>query len=241
MTVPQHDLDRTAADQEAVYERGAEAYEALVAAEDCDGRLVPALASIAPLDGATVLEVGVGTGRIARAVIGRVARLVGIDRARAMLAVARRSLQAVPGAAPWALHLADARDLPFAPGWADVAIAGWVFGHLRCWMPEDWRGQVGRAIAEMRRALRPAGVLVLIETLGTGTEHPDPPAGLEDYLAYLEHDQGLERREIRTDYRFPDVGTAAAVTGAFFGAAFADRVRAEGWTRVPEWTGIWWG
>ena len=46
---------------------------------------------------------------------------------------------------------------------------------------------------------------------------------------------------IRTDYRFDDVDTAAAVTGFFFGDQFAARVRRESWRRVPECTGIWSG
>lgn len=41
-------------------------------------------------------------------------------------------------------------------------------------------------------------------------------------------------------YRFPDVETAARTTGFFFGEAFADRVRLEKWSRIPESTGFWW-
>ena len=58
-------------------------------------------------------------------------------------------------------------------------------------------------------------------------------------FAWLESAHGLERRAIRTDYRFPDVETAAAITGFFFGDAFGARVRREGWSRVPECTGLW--
>ena len=41
------------------------------------------------------------------------------------------------------------------------------------------------------------------------------------------------RVAIRTDYNFPSVETAAAVTGFFFGEDFAAQVRRQGWTRVP--------
>jgi ubiquinone/menaquinone biosynthesis C-methylase UbiE len=226
---------------EEIYAGHAAEYDALVTAEDCEGNLVPALEAICPLRGAYVLEVGVGTGRIARAIIDRVGRLVGIDRAPAMLAVARQHLERVAGATPWELHGGDARTLAVASGSFDVAIAGWVFGHLRFWMPNDWRAQIELALNEMRRALRPGGTLVVIETLGTGTVVPAPPAPeLAEYVAWLETAQGLERRAIRTDYLFPDVETAAKVTGFFFGEDFAARVRAERWSRVPECTGIWW-
>ena len=95
-----------------------------------------------------------------------------------MLDVARRHLAAIEGAAPWELHEADARALPVGDYWADIAIAGWVFGHFREWMPDNWQAQVSRALGEMRRALRPGGALIVIETLGTGRENRPhrPPA-----------------------------------------------------------------
>jgi ubiquinone/menaquinone biosynthesis C-methylase UbiE len=228
-------------DYEKIYESHAGEYDALVSAEDADQNLIPALEAIHPLANAAVLEVGIGTGRIARAIIERVGKLVGIDRAPAMLEIARTHLGARPKAAPWELHCADARALPVPSGWADVAIAGWVFGHFRHWMPEDWRVHVGRALSEMRRVQKPGGALVIVETLGTGSEEPRPPsAELAQYFEWLEQDQGLQRKAIRTDYLFPDVETAAAITGSFFGEAFATRVRREGWRRVPECTGLWW-
>lgn len=226
--------------QEEIYARHAAAYDELVSAEDCDGNLIPALEAICPLRGARVLELGVGTGRIARQILDRVAYLVGVDRAPAMLEVARARLGAVPQAAAWELLEADARALPLGSGWADLAVAGWVFGHFREWMPASWKEELGLALAELSRALAPGGVIVLIETLGTGATSPQPPTpGLAEYYAHLEA-QGFGRVAIRTDYQFPDVQTAARITGFFFGEDFAARVRREGWTRVPECTGLWW-
>ena len=100
---------------------------------------------------------------------------------------------------------------------------------------------IGRALAELERALRPGGTLVVIETLGTGRTEPAPPTPeLAEYFAWLEGEQGMRRVAIRTDYRFADVEAAARATGFFFGAEFAARVRREGWARVPECTGLWW-
>jgi ubiquinone/menaquinone biosynthesis C-methylase UbiE len=228
-------------EHERIYAEHAAEYDALVGAEDCDGHLLPAIETIAPLPGASVQEVGAGTGRITRRLVGRGASVIAVDRSPAMLAVARRHLEALGPAARWELRCEDARDLSAPAGWADLAIAGWVFGHFRTWFEAGWRAEVGRALDAMERALKPGGALVLVETLGTGREDPSPPSpALAEYFAWLEGERGLAREAIRTDYQFPDVETAARVTGFFFGDAFGDRVRRERWRRVPECTGLWW-
>lgn len=228
-----------------IYARHAAEYDELVRAEDCDGNLLPAIAELCPLEGAKVVEVGAGTGRIARQLAPRLRRYVGTDREEAMLAIARAHFTALAerGALPeeldWTFTRCDARELTVASGWADLAIAGWVFGHLREWMPEGWQDEVGKALAELRRVLRPGGTALIIETLGTGATEPAPPTeGLAEYYAWLEA-QGFIRTAIRTDYQFNSVGEAARVTGFFFGEAFAARVRQQGWARIPECTGLW--
>ena len=223
-----------------IYQRHAAEYDALVAAEDCERRLRPALEAIAPLAGATVLEVGAGTGRVTRLLLEAGARVVATEPAPAMLALARRHIAALP-AARCALAVADGRALPVRPGWADVALAGWALGHLRAWHAAAWRAAIARGLAEMERALRPGGALVVIETLGTGEERPRPPSPeLAEYYAWLEGEQGMARAAIRTDYAFADPESAARATGFFFGVAFAERVRRAGWSRIPECTGLWW-
>lgn len=224
-------------DQSEIYEQHAERYDELVAAEDCDGNLLPALRALLPLSGASVMEVGVGTGRITRLLASLVSRLEGIERSAAMLAIAQKHLAGAPHVR---LQQGDASSLPVDSGWADLAIAGWVFGHFRLWMPNGWRESVGQALAEMRRSLRPGGTLVIIETLGTGHTEPVPPRPeLAEYYAWMEAEHGMVRQAIRTDYRFESVEHAAGVTGFFFGDGFAEKVRKRGWSRVPECTGLW--
>ena len=233
-------MSGTGVDFHRIYERHAVEYDVMVAAEDCDGRLLPALEGITPLAGAAVLEVGAGTGRVTRLLLDAGARVVASEPALAMLAVARRHTAHLP-AARCALLGADVLALPVRAGWADVAIAGWALGHLRSWHAGAWQETIARALAEMDRALRPGGTLIVIETLGTGVERPAPPtAELAEYYAWLEGTQGMQRASCRTDYRFPGVEAAARATGFFFGAEFAARVLRERWSRIPECTGLWW-
>lgn len=246
--------------QARIYQHHAAEYDTLVSAEDVDQNLLPAITRAVPggdLRGLAVLEIGVGTGRVTRLLIeAGIARLVGVEPAAPMLAIARQRLLGRPnaradvgsGGGPTAdvtLLEADARHLPPELNdqpWADIALAGWVFGHFRKWMPEGWKAAIGEALGAMRRALKPGGTLILIETLGTGREIPAPPSeALGEYYHWLETEHGLRRTAIRTDYQFTDVASAERVTGFFFGEAFGARVRAQGWTRVPECTGIWAG
>ncbi|HEY4718334.1 MAG TPA: hypothetical protein VIH14_04915, partial [Anaerolineales bacterium] len=100
--------------------------------------------------------------------------------------------------------------------------------------------QVERAMAEMHRATRAGGTLIILETLGTGVQEPAPPnAALAAYYHWLEREQGFSRRVVATDYDFGSVPRAAELCGFFFGEPLAARVKANGWQRVPEWTGVW--
>jgi ubiquinone/menaquinone biosynthesis C-methylase UbiE len=230
-------------DYAQVYLHDPERYDAMVAAEDCDGALPALLAAIAPLpDGARALELGVGTGRVTRMLLRAGASVRGCEYAAPMLAVARARLRAEGYAdARLDLTVGDAYALTFGAAWADLAVAGWVFGHAVSWHPADWQSRVGHALTAMRRALHPGGRLVVIETLGTGSAEPAPPPGLIAYQHWLESEWGFTRHAIRTDYRYASVEAAAAGMGFFFGEAMVAKVRANQWSRVPECTGVWVG
>lgn len=231
-------IDTTSRAQERVYLEEAEGYDALVSAEDADGNLVRALGELVDVGGKDVVDVGAGTGRVTRVWLERARSVRLVERAAPMLALAEKRLTAM-GRKGLSFHVADARALPLADASVDVAVAGWVFGHFRHWMPDGWQAEVDTALGEMRRVLRPGGALVILETLGTGHTTPRTHEALDAYFDWIERRHGLARRWVRSDYAFDDVETAARVLGPFFGDAFAARVRAEGWARVPECTGVW--
>ena len=109
------------------------------------------------------------------------------------------------------------------------------------WYPDTWRREIASVLGQMQRVLRPGGTAIVVETLGTGRETPQPPnAGLAAYYAYLEQERGFSSTWIRTDYRFQSLAEAVQLTRFFFGDELAARVEREGLICLPECTGIWW-
>lgn len=231
-------------DYRDIYRTRAGEYHRLVSAEDADGALRRAILGVTPLAGRSVVEVGVGTGRVTEILIGAgIGRLVGVDVSAAMLEMAMRTLERlnVSSGCDLRLCVGDAERLPVAGGFADLAIAGWVFGHATHWFPDSWKAHVDAALGECARATRKGAFHIVIETLGTGAESPAPPnAGLAAYYAHLEGVHGFRRVELRTDYAFASPEIAAETCRLFFGDAFADEILRRRWSRVPECTGLWW-
>jgi len=222
-----------ATDYQDVYANDAERYDAMVSCEDADGNLPRALAPL--LESTTkVVDIGCGTGRVTRACefVNDDSEIIGVEAWEPMLAVARRRS---PGQR---FVQGDAGALPVATGWADLAIAGWVYGHQCSWAGARWPDTIGAFLAEQARVVRPGGRCVVIETLGTGKVAPEPPAPSAPYYAWLDA-QGFTREVIDTSYVFATIDEAVMKLGFFFGARIVTAIRANGWTRVPEWTALW--
>ncbi|MFO7168337.1 MAG: class I SAM-dependent methyltransferase [Chloroflexota bacterium] len=227
-------------DFRTIYARHAAEYDRLVAAEDYQGNLLPAIERIRPLDGALVAEAGAGTGRVTALVAPAARRVLACDISAHMLRRAAANLRR-RGLRNVQLAVAENRRLPAASGSADLALAGWSFGHTRAWEPERWRAAIGAMVDELERVLRPGGAAVVIETLGTGRETPEPPTPeLAEYYAWLEEERGFRGSWLRTDYRFASRAEADAATGFFFGAPAPAHAAPDGSVIVPECTGIWW-
>lgn len=110
---------------------------------------------------ARLLEVGIGTGRIARPILAQGLHVTGIDLSLGMMG--RLIEQLPPGARRPDLAQADALALPLRDGIFDAVIVVHVF-HL----VSDWRV----ALREIRRVLKPGGSLMT----GYDWRDPDSPS-----------------------------------------------------------------
>jgi ubiquinone/menaquinone biosynthesis C-methylase UbiE len=227
-------------DYREIYRTQARQYDRLVAREDAQGNIWKALRRIRPFHGLDVVELGAGTGRLTCLLAPAVENICAFDISAHMLESALNKLTAL-GLRNWRAAVADNRRLPIGDAVADVTIAGWTLGHFVSWYPDTWRREIASVLGQMQRALRPEGTAIVLETLGTGRETPQPPnAGLAAYYAYLEQGRGFCSTWIRTDYRFQSLAEAAQLTRFFFGDELAGRVEREGLICLPECTGIWW-
>ncbi|HSO65119.1 MAG TPA: class I SAM-dependent methyltransferase, partial [Ornithinibacter sp.] len=171
--------------------------------------LAPAFLDVVRLDAGRpptrVLDVGSGTGHVARAVAGRWPRceVVGVDLAPGFVEAARARAQADGDAHRLRFEHGEAGALPLEDGSVDAAVALLVLNFVPD--PE-------RAMAEMLRVARPAAVLAagvwdygrgmgMLRTLWDAAARLDPavvgqdeatmPLGRPGGLAHLWHRAGL--------------------------------------------------
>ena len=221
-----------------IYRTRAADYDRMIGREDYQGNILQALQAIVSLSQKSIIDIGSGTGRLARLTAPIASQITALDISPHMLTLAKHSLSNMANC-----HFAvgDNRRLPLQSVSADIVLAGWSLGHLVGWYPDSWRGEIGRTLSEMHRLLHPNGTIIIFETLGTGRTTPQPPhAGLATYYAWLEQAQGFNHQSIRTDYQFASVPEADRLTRFFFGDELANRIVQEKLTILPECTGVWW-
>ena len=222
-----------------VYSQYADQYEALIAREDHQGNILRMLEQIVPdLKTRSILDLGAGTGRLARLLVPRVCYVRAFDESAEMLRVCRDRLLET-GLANWSVDVADHRHLPVADASADLAVSGWSVSYLAVWGAENGREKLSDWLGEMKRVLAATSPIVLFETLGTGHESPVRVPHLADFYPWLD-ENGFEHTSIRTDYKFESLEEAEHLARFFFGEEMGDNVVKNRWVVLPECTGVWW-
>ena len=144
-------MSRSKADVKMIFGMVAPQYEALI---------VPAfrqfaaavITTVSPQGGEHTLDIGTGTGILARMIAPQVKSVVGIDLAPEMIAYGNQALTA-EGLLNVTLQETDAHEMPFESESFDLVISS--FG-LNATRPS-------RVFPEIRRVLKPGGVLVFHE------------------------------------------------------------------------------
>lgn len=174
---------------EAVQERLADVLELRGADLQQRAMLEDYLADLMLPEGARVLEIGCGTGAIARVLAERpgIGEVIGIDPSPVFIDRARRVAAGIDNL--W-FSPGDGRELPFADASFDAVVCHTVLSHVPG--PE-------RVIAEALRVTAPGGALAIFDgdyatTTVATSEHDPLQACAEAAMAALVNDRFLVRR-----------------------------------------------
>jgi ArsR family transcriptional regulator len=163
-------------------------------------------------------DLGCGTGQLIASLAPFVGRVIGVDASRPMLSAARRRLG---GRENVELRAGELESLPIADGELDAAALLLVLHYVV---------EPARALAEVRRVVRPGGRVLLVDMM---------PHEREEYRARMGHVwQGFGEEQLRewfdaagfTGYRYVPLPPAADARGPTLFAATAGAAGAAGRT-----------
>jgi SAM-dependent methyltransferase len=194
------------------------------------GHVLAAMRSLAPWDGATVIDLGCGSGYWLPVYARDARRVVGVEPDRLLVAAAARRTGGLPGVEVLA---GSAEHIPLPDGSADVVHARFAY----FFPPGASAGVPGVAardntagLAEVLRVLRPGGRLVVVDNdyrwgefsglLAASAANPplQTTARTDAWWAA----RGATRHEVRSELRFASRDGLAAVLRIEFPADVAD-------------------
>jgi arsenite methyltransferase len=126
--------------------------EAVYKIRDAERRRSQVFAALAPRAGKRILDVGCGPGFYCRDLAAMAGAVVGVDQSEAMIGLATRRCAGLENVS---LHVADATALGVEDAGFDAAFSVQVFEYV----PDT-----GAGLAELHRALRPGGRVLVWDT-----------------------------------------------------------------------------
>ena len=224
------------------YNHHGPAYHKFRLCQNLETTLLPVLEKIVDLSGKEVVEMGAGTGPITLCLLPNVAFVSAYDLRPHMVETARANLSA-SGRTNWKVEVGDHRSLPHPDHSADLVIAGFTLGPMVAVEREgDWKGEIDKAIGEMRRVLRPNGTAVIIEGVWSGEEPADDKIThpwFRVLVEYLEQAYGFQGVRYRSDCDFSPLQTKPEIIEMIFGEEGIQRLRDKDWIE-PVCDGMWW-
>jgi ubiquinone/menaquinone biosynthesis C-methylase UbiE len=188
-------------DLRSIYSNQATKYHELIAHEDVEGNLLSTIDRITSISGKKILDLGSGTGRIPLLFQSYNPQIVGVDLHLEMLKEQNKQRKKVKGS--WDVFQADIRCIPLKNSYFDIVTAGWSISSIRIWEEEEWEAQIRKVLKEVQRTIKPGGVIIIIETMTTGSKTPTPPTdALREYYLWLENEWGFSAEVVKSDYQF---------------------------------------
>jgi ubiquinone/menaquinone biosynthesis C-methylase UbiE len=178
--------------------------------------------------GHAVLDVGCGTGAITSGIAKAVrpqGYVVGVDRDPGLLEIARREHSGLPNLT---FELGDATSLGFRSQF-DVVTAARTL---------QWIAEPGVALLNMRRAAKPAGLIVVLDYNHARNKwEPEPPEEfIHFYRAFLAWRQSNQWDNEIADH-LPELFRSAGLAG--IESHIQDEVVARGDQEFPERSALW--
>jgi len=221
-----------------IYDNHSYEYDELVAFEDYKKELPEILHSLFDFHNKTVLEFGVGTGRLTKLYASEAGEISVFDRSEHMLEKAKKNLQNYNEKIKYGV--CDNNDIGSIGVKADFVLEGWSFGHTVFDFTEKEEDKVKELVLSSLALLNPGGTVIFIETLGTDTEKAQAPVEfLDQFYMALENRFGFTRVEINTDYKFDSIEEASRISGFFFGPEMGENIRKKRSPVIKEFTGLW--
>jgi len=209
-------------------------YELENRAVDPDGRIEQSMAAVRGWDGATVLDIGCGTGFHLPRFAARAARVVGVEPHASLASTARLRCRGLRGVEVLA---GTAQALPVPDAAVDVVHARWSYFFGPGCEP---------GLAEVDRVLRVGGAAFVVDndatrsTFGGWFRRALPtydPAAVERFWS----GRGWTRIPVLTEWRFERRADLEAVVRIEFAPDLAEQVLAEHHgTSVDYAVNIWW-